>query len=61
MSAAQRSKSKNTTSAADKKAKLISYVGIAVVASIVIGILTFAFLNKNSVTEGPYLRKRLVF
>jgi protein-disulfide isomerase len=53
MSAAQRSKSKNTTSAADKKAKLISYVGIAVVASIVIGILTFAFLNKNSVTEGP--------
>lgn len=40
--------------AAERRAKLISIIGVASVAIIVIGILTFAFLNRNtSSVAGP--------
>ena len=40
--------------AAERRAKLISILGVAAVAVIVIGILTFAFLNRNtSSATGP--------
>jgi protein-disulfide isomerase len=40
--------------AAERRAKLISIIGVAAVAIIVIGILTFAFLNRNtSSATGP--------
>ena len=40
--------------AAERRAKLISIIGVASVAIIVIGILTFAFLNRNtSSATGP--------
>jgi protein-disulfide isomerase len=40
--------------AAERKTKIISIIGVLVVAAIVIGILTFAFLNRNTGTStGP--------
>ena len=40
--------------AAERKAKLITFIGVAVVVAIVAGILTFAFLNRNTSSSiGP--------